>query len=158
MSILATTWAFNQNQISCYQKIVLMVLANFSDHRGIFTNKNDDWKSYTCLPQYQIDYILEELEDRFLISIKDNEYTLLFTQEENQESPYRKQRNQADKILRNKTLRKQVFERDNYTCQSCGVKENLTIDHIIPVSKGGSNHLDNLQTLCGSCNSKKGAK
>ena len=35
---------------------------------------------------------------------------------------------------------------------------NLTVDHIVPQSKGGSDHLDNLQLLCGACNSKKGGR
>ena len=33
---------------------------------------------------------------------------------------------------------------------------NLTVDHVIPQAKGGSDHLDNLQLLCGACNSTKG--
>ena len=46
-------------------------------------------------------------------------------------------------------------------CSGCQVLfpfKNLTIDHIVPVSKGGQDHLDNLQLLCGYCNSSKGAK
>ena len=56
-------------------------------------------------------------------------------------------------------LRHEVFKRDNYTCQECGAtKEDgakLHIDHIIPVSKGGTDELDNLQTLCDKCNLNK---
>jgi hypothetical protein len=53
-------------------------------------------------------------------------------------------------------LRWEVWERDNFTCQQCGSRRHLTIDHIIPISKGGQTVKENLQTLCSSCNSKKG--
>lgn len=55
-----------------------------------------------------------------------------------------------------------VFERDNYTCQICGktLKDGvkLEVDHIIPVSRGGSDNLNNLQTLCFDCNREKSDK
>lgn len=54
------------------------------------------------------------------------------------------------------TIRWAVWERDNFTCQECGTRKNLTIDHIYPESKGGDLSLDNLQTLCHKCNSSKG--
>ena len=56
------------------------------------------------------------------------------------------------------SLRWEVWERDNFTCKNCGLRRNLTIDHIIPVSKGGETKKDNLQTLCKHCNSAKGTK
>lgn len=50
------------------------------------------------------------------------------------------------------------LERLDYKCQICGTRERITIDHIIPLTKGGTNHIDNLQPLCHSCNSSKGNK
>lgn len=55
-----------------------------------------------------------------------------------------------------KKIAPEVKKRDNYTCQNCGSKSNLTIDHIVPLSKGGTNDLTNFQTLCRPCNSSKG--
>jgi 5-methylcytosine-specific restriction endonuclease McrA len=49
-----------------------------------------------------------------------------------------------------------IFERDGYKCQYCGRLADLTIDHILPLSRGGSNNRDNLTTACRSCNSAKG--
>jgi len=43
-------------------------------------------------------------------------------------------------------------------CLFCGSKNKLTIDHITPISKGGSNNEENLQCLCWKCNIKKGTK
>ena len=53
-------------------------------------------------------------------------------------------------------LRAEVFRRDNHLCLKCGAGDGLSIDHIVPVSKGGQNTLDNLQTLCMPCNISKG--
>lgn len=55
---------------------------------------------------------------------------------------------------------KELLHKYKFQCVSCGEREEkkLTIDHIKPVSKGGTNDYENLQILCKSCNSSKGAK
>ena len=57
------------------------------------------------------------------------------------------------------SVRFQILKRDNYRCQMCGVTAKdgatLEIDHILPVSKGGTNDADNLQVLCRDCNAGK---
>ncbi|MEG3858622.1 HNH endonuclease [Microcoleus sp. herbarium12] len=55
-------------------------------------------------------------------------------------------------------VRKYVFTRNKYQCQSCGqtkLEAELTIDHIIPLARSGSNDISNLQTLCRTCNQRK---
>ena len=52
-------------------------------------------------------------------------------------------------------IRKAVLARDSYTCRSCRRKDNLTVDHIVQLSQGGTNNLENLQTLCKYCHEKK---
>jgi len=62
------------------------------------------------------------------------------------------------RVALSKAKRRTVFERDNYKCRHCRSTENLSVDHIEPWSLGGSNDLDNLQTLCLRCNASKGAR
>lgn len=53
--------------------------------------------------------------------------------------------------------RQAVYERDGWTCVECGRQDNLTIDHRLPVVRGGTNAIDNLQTMCRPCNVAKGS-
>ncbi len=54
-------------------------------------------------------------------------------------------------------VRREVWRRDGGKCVKCGSRENLEYDHIIPISKGGSNTARNIELLCESCNRSKGA-
>ncbi len=57
---------------------------------------------------------------------------------------------------RRKITRRAVFARDGWTCQYCGSRSNLTVDHVIPRSKGGSSSWDNIVASCAPCNRRKG--
>lgn len=57
-----------------------------------------------------------------------------------------------------KTHRELIYKRDNYKCLCCESRKALTIDHITPVVMGGKYEADNYQTLCKSCNMRKGAR
>lgn len=73
-------------------------------------------------------------------------------------SSYPERRKRADRAISDFQLRIMIFGRDGNKCKRCGCQDNLTIDHILPVASGGDESLNNLQTLCKSCNSKKGSQ
>lgn len=54
-----------------------------------------------------------------------------------------------------KMNRSRIFKRDNYQCVYCGSRKELTLDHVIPKSRGGLNDWTNLVTSCSKCNVKK---
>jgi 5-methylcytosine-specific restriction endonuclease McrA len=58
-----------------------------------------------------------------------------------------------------KLTKQEIFRRDHYTCQYCGVKaKGLTLDHIIPRHRGGEHSWTNLVAACPECNRKKGGR
>ena len=68
-----------------------------------------------------------------------------------------KLRNYVNIPYRNVMLSRQnVFKRDKCKCVYCSSTKDLTIDHVIPKSRGGKTQWDNLVTACKRCNSKKG--
>jgi hypothetical protein len=54
--------------------------------------------------------------------------------------------------------RHRMFENAGWRCRECGGTGGLTLDHIVPRSRGGTNALENLRVLCGECNGKKADK
>jgi 5-methylcytosine-specific restriction endonuclease McrA len=60
-------------------------------------------------------------------------------------------------VHRRKITRKAVLARDSWTCQYCGKsRPGLTVDHVVPRSRGGESVWENIVASCGPCNRKKG--
>lgn len=51
-------------------------------------------------------------------------------------------------------LKNQILKRDGYRCGNCGSMTDLHVHHIVPLSKGGTNQLSNLRTICKECHKK----
>lgn len=66
--------------------------------------------------------------------------------------------NQIKAVNVTRSQRRRILERDSYTCQACKSTEQLCVDHIMPISRGGQSDDENLQILCLSCNTKKSNK
>lgn len=100
---------------------------------------------------YENSYSFDYLRDRYnKLEVTKHECTLNEYHAKNQ------------RRLLTKSLREEIIERDNYTCQMCGKYMpdgvGLQIDHIIPISRGGKTVRSNLQVLCSKCNGSKSNK
>ncbi len=73
------------------------------------------------------------------------------------ETPSEKSRELAGLRSISTAVRHEVWRRDEGRCTNCGSRERLEFDHIIPVSRGGSNTARNIELLCEQCNRKKAA-
>ena len=71
------------------------------------------------------------------------------------------QRPDTDVLPIYKTHKRTLLWRQEGICAGCRISfpfRNFTVDHILAKSKGGTDHIDNLQLLCGACNSMKGSR
>jgi len=61
-----------------------------------------------------------------------------------------------NRIMIQKPTRTLIYQRDDHTCQYCGSQKRLTVDHVIPRSRGGQDTWENMVVACSPCNVKKG--
>jgi 5-methylcytosine-specific restriction endonuclease McrA len=71
---------------------------------------------------------------------------------------YFARRLKSNQVIATHQVRSAVFHKSKFKCAHCGTRENLSVDHIIPVLHGGGDELENLQALCRRCNSSKGGR
>jgi len=100
------------------------------------------------------------LVSKKIISINDKNINISFLDEQykKKKKQQSKERIEGSKYISKSEVRNIIFELYGKLCLRCGSLNNISIDHIVPVSVGGLNIIDNLQPLCKKCNSSKGKK
>lgn len=98
--------------------------------------------------------VIQELSDNGLVEILDSKYLKLIPR--NILGIRRSDRFDVQDWGEWKKISEIVFKRDNYTCFYCGRSDcKMEIDHLLPVSRGGSDNISNLVTSCRRCNAQK---
>jgi hypothetical protein len=134
--------------------INILCLANKGELRGILPTM-DDIAFRLRISDQEADPVLQSLQEFGLLDKTDAGYIPHdWIEQQQPENPYGRL-DGAEWA----SLRLTVFQRDMYTCQYCGLAGiALECDHIVPISRGGSNDIENLTTACMRCNRSKGSK
>ena len=126
-------------------------LDSFHSHSWV---KSDVWLYQDCV--YSVVGNYSDAERKLLIldsadtdRQKFERLALKFSKEQNEHVKYERTRIPE-------SVRIEVWRRDQGRCASCSSRENLEYDHIVPVSRGGSNTARNIELLCEVCNRSKG--
>ena len=155
MAMIAFCNLFKPNDYQPACRISLLKPKKKKLHEDIFQKMQMDMFCNLCKSRHQL-YVQDfQFNDSLMLTWDDPQkrYTL--------GAPTKPEPKIAKNIIKKRRaiplgLRYQILIRDNSTCQCCGAKAadgtQLHIDHIKPVSKGGTNVKENLQTLCADCN------
>lgn len=150
MSIHAVTHAMQVKAPHPLGKLILMRFADGCEGSGEIAP--DEYAEFCCTSREEIISALSDLVESGCLSVVgQNWYSL--TNYEPQTFGGRRPRYVKQRIPR--SVQTAVWERDGFRCKTCGVQRELSVDHIHPEIKGGTLDLDNLQTLCRPCNSRK---
>lgn len=129
----------------------------------ILNNNREDWVPHAALDQIKPTWTTAEIDELCHLGLYTTEQpggvsTLRYWLVRPFTESWRFRREPASRPPIPPELRAAVYERDGHACLICKTPENLTLDHIWPFSRGGEDTFENLQTLCRSCNARKGAK
>jgi 5-methylcytosine-specific restriction protein A len=160
MSIQAVSQAFATYPSDSLTKLVLIRLADGCQQNGTFELDVDDVARFcVCAPDQVVSAIESLMETGVISRLSATTFSFLRAANAAAEQAQRSALNaRPSRIPVPMKVRLLVYTRDNHACRSCGASADLSIDHVLPISKGGTNDLTNLQTLCRPCNVRKGAK
>lgn len=151
MSMEAMVWAMAQSSLEPVEKFVLLCMCDMAQNNQS-TVADASIARYTNLPECEVPKFIDRLVRLgFVLRHSTGKYILAMPVDAPVARSYRK------KVIGSR-LRLMVFERDGYACLRCNSQKDLRADHVLPESSGGKAVLENLQTLCVSCNCWKGTK
>lgn len=102
-------------------------------------------EEYGLIPSFKIHQVINSREAQSRLPGPDNDEPLMIVKPDGGPPP--------TKVPN--SIRRMVFERDDFKCTRCGDSSSITIDHIFPQSIGGTHAITNLRTLCMKCNSAR---
>ena len=152
--------SLKQMNLKSSEKHILFILSLLANENNECNITIKELQNYTNLGKNTIPKKIKLLINKKIISKNKDIYFIHFPELENTYEQETKQTliNQRRSQFGNRRaqLMLLLIERDGYICKLCAIDKNITIDHVIPISKGGTDDSSNLQLLCQSCNSKKG--
>jgi ATP adenylyltransferase len=137
----------DESQVEYYEDVTKNMVGRVLRSQGIIEKENDGYRliGYEKLDDEQVEYLIE------LCKAKLDEYK---AKRDKRIWQHRK----ASAGYISGTLRYEVLKRARFRCELCGVSADvraLEVDHVVPRNKGGTDDLDNLQSLCYRCNAMK---
>lgn len=153
MSLAVTTWAIGQTAGSPLNKLVLLALSDWSDTGGAWLLNVPKMAAFTEATEGAVEQALSDLSARGLVAIVGAATQLPFTDGDGPRPDAPSQRTSSWSI--SKAKRFAIYARDGHACVYCGSGEMLSLDHVVPRSKGGCDSPENLVSACQPCNSSK---
>lgn len=134
------------NLVDDYVRLIYLNETDYYDEKDLnqISDSISKIRALKILPNEDIDKYL------FILKILKTQHRI------RKEKKINEKRVIACRFTSKKQIRNRIFEFYGEVCLSCGTNENISLDHVIPVDKKGTNDISNLQPLCKSCNSKKG--
>lgn len=151
MTVAATTWAMSQTTGSPLNKLSLMALSDWCDASGAWLLNVPKLAAFCEATDEAVEDSLSDLSERGFLLIVGAAVQIAFFEDRVQPSPGLG--TPSWRIA--KAKRYAIYARDRHACVYCGSGNMLSLDHVVPRSKGGEDTPENLVTACQPCNSSK---